>query len=95
MKIIGLSKLQLYCDTHPDIRKWIENWLCDVRNSSWATPQDIKNVYPSASFLSDRKVIFNVKGNHYRLLVQVAFNTQIVAVLWIGNHSEYSKQLGN
>lgn len=56
---------------------------------SWVTPQDIKDRYPAASFLHGNVVIFNVRGNNYRMQVNVAFKTRIVTVLWIGTHSEY------
>ena len=56
---------------------------------SWATPQDIKARYVSASFLHGNVVIFNVRGNTYRLEVHVAFRNRIVTVLWLGTHREY------
>ena len=58
----------------------------------WSTPQDVKESYASASFLADRIVIFNVKGNRYRLGVQVAYNTGVVVVRWAGTHADYTKR---
>lgn len=90
MRVIGIGRLSSFCDEHADCRDWIANWKRDVENSTWKTPQDIKARYSTASFLPDRRVIFNVRGNNYRLEVRVAFQTQIVDVLWIGTHAQYS-----
>lgn len=89
MKIIGIGVLHTFCVKHADCRKWISNWILDTRSSRWETTHDIKNRYPSASFLEGNVVIFNVRGNTYRLETQVAFLTSVVAVKWMGTHSEY------
>jgi mRNA interferase HigB len=72
-----------------DARGWIENWLADVESAAWTTPQDIRHRYASASFLAEGMVIFNVKGNAYRLEVTVAYRTGVVSIEWIGTHREY------
>jgi mRNA interferase HigB len=50
---------------HADARPWIENWVAELERTQWKTPQDVKNMYASASFLAGNVVIFNVKGNRY------------------------------
>jgi mRNA interferase HigB len=92
LRIIGLRVLKDFCDAHADCREWIENWISDVESQNWKTPQQIKDRYASASFLADRVVIFNVRGNNYRLEVQVAFNSGVVLIRWIGTHAEYSSR---
>jgi mRNA interferase HigB len=92
MRIAGRDKLDEFAGAHVDARSWIENWIADTETAQWLTPQSIKDSYSSASFLADRVVIFNVKGNHYRLEVQVAYNTGLVVVRWIGTHAEYTKR---
>lgn len=92
MKIIGLGLLSAFCDEHADCRGWIANWIQDVRQATWSTPQDIKLRYPTASFLGQNVVIFNVRGNVYRLQTQVALRVGVVAVKWIGTHAEYDKR---
>lgn len=92
MRIIGLGVLSAFCDEHADCRKWISNWIRDVQQSEWKTTHDIKARYPSASFLANNVVIFNVRGNEYRLETQVAFGVGVVAIKWIGTHSEYDKR---
>jgi mRNA interferase HigB len=93
MLLIGRELLDEFAKAHADARAWIENWIADVEAARWRTPQDIKSTYASASFLENRIVIFNVKGNRYRLEVHVTFNTGIVRVRWAGTHAEYTKRM--
>jgi len=92
MTLVGQEKLYQFITKHPDTRSWIENWISDVQNANWQNTKDVKCRYSSASFLADRIVIFNVKGNSYRLEVQIAYKTQKVIVKWAGTHAEYSKR---
>jgi mRNA interferase HigB len=89
MTVIGRDKLDAFCVKHADARKWIENWLADAETAVWSSPQHIRSRYASASFLADNIVIFNVKGNDYRLEVLVAYKTSVIIVQWIGTHAEY------
>lgn len=79
---------------HSETRNWIHNWIADVEKMEWKTPVDIKRFYSSASVLSENRVIFNVKGNKYRMETQVAFHVKVVAIKWIGIHQEYTKRFG-
>lgn len=92
MKVVGRETLDRFCSRHADARKWITSWLAEVDSSHWATPQAIKDRYSTASFVGGNTVIFNVKGNDYRLEVVVAFKTGIVAVKWAGTHAEYDER---
>jgi mRNA interferase HigB len=92
MKILDRERLDRFCRKHADARRWIENWLADVENAAWTTPQDIRRRYASASFLPEGVVIFNVKGNAYRLEVSVVFRTGVVVIEWIGTHPEYDER---
>lgn len=89
MRLIGKEILDKFCKKHPDCKLWIENWIVDVKAANWKSLNDLKERYPSASILAENIVIFNVKGNSHRLAVQIAMKTQIIAVKWIGTHSEY------
>ncbi len=93
MRITGRDKLDEFSGTHTDARSWIENWIADAETAKWLTPQDIKRNYASASFLASNIVIFNVKGNRYRLEVRIAYNTGVVVVRWAGTHAEYTKRM--
>jgi mRNA interferase HigB len=82
MRIAGRERLEQFCRKHADARTWIEHWLADVETAVWA----------SASFLPDGVVIFNVKGNAYRLEVAVAYRTATVSIRWAGTHREYDQR---
>lgn len=92
MRIVGRNTLDAFCAKHADARKWIEAWLHETEGASWPTPQHIKDRYPSASFLPTNAVIFNVKGNQYRLEVIVAYEAGVVIVVWAGTHAEYDER---
>jgi mRNA interferase HigB len=93
MRLVGREKLDGFVAAHADARAWIENWIADVETAQWLTPQAIKTSYASASFLAERVVIFNVRGNRYRLEVQLAYNTGLVIVRWAGTHAQYTKRM--
>ena len=92
MKVVGRERLQAFCVQHADARKWIENWLFEVEVANWSAPGDITARFPSASFLAGNVVIFNVKGNDYRLEVTAAYKTGVVVVKWAGTHSDYDRR---
>ncbi len=92
MKVVGRSHLAEFCSNHADARKWIEHWLSEVEQASWTAPRHIRARYTSASFLANNLVIFNVKGNDYRLEVRVAYQSSVVVIQWIGTHAEYDQR---
>lgn len=92
MKIAGRNLLDSFCAKHTDARRWIENWLADAEAAAWTTSHEIRDRYSSASFLAGNLVIFNVKGNAYRLETICAYRTGIVIVKWIGTHAEYDER---
>ncbi|MEK6710810.1 MAG: type II toxin-antitoxin system HigB family toxin [Nitrospinota bacterium] len=94
MKIVGRQQLLDFTKNHADARSWIATWIAVVEAAEWKTSQDIKNLYRSASFLADNAVVFNVKGNRYRLEVQVAYGQGTVSVKFAGTHAEYTRRLG-
>ena len=93
MHIAGREKLDDFVRKHADARAWIENWIADTGKVRWRTPRDIKNDYASASFLANNVVIFNVKGNQYRLEVLVAYNAGVAMIRWAGTHAQYTKRM--
>jgi HTH-type transcriptional regulator/antitoxin HigA len=77
----------------PDCEQQLKAWYQEAESSVWKGPRDIKSNYPSASFLSDNRVVFNIKGNHYRLIVKVNYSFKIVWIWFLGTHSQYDRQL--
>jgi mRNA interferase HigB len=92
MRVLGIGKLDNFKKKHANCRGALNAWLEEVENSVWLTTHDIKARYDSADFLADNRVIFNIKGNHYRLVVKVRFENSIVLIEWIGTHAQYSKK---
>ncbi len=92
MQLLGLTKLDTFKRQHADARGPLDVWRIEVEQALWGGPQDIKERYPSASFLADNRVIFNIKGNTYRLVVKAKYQNGIVLIEWIGTHAEYSKK---
>lgn len=91
MKIVGKKRLIAFAQHHADIRSSIQAWLCEVEEAEWESPRDIRERFSSASFLSDNRVVFNLKGNRYRLDAKIAYGTRIVVVKRIGTHAEYDR----
>lgn len=91
MNLLGRELLDDYMRRYADTRHPLASWIAEVGSARWLTPQDIKNRYRSADFISGNRVIFNLKGNHHRIIVVVSYRPGIVRVSWIGTHAEYSK----
>jgi mRNA interferase HigB len=69
----------------------LQSWVKEVEAADWKTPQDVKNRYRSVDYLPGNRIIFNIKGNNYRLVVVVVYQAGVVRVSWIGTHAEYDK----
>lgn len=92
MKLVGRDILEEFIVRYADARGQMTSWVAETEAATWQSPQDIKVRYASASFLSDNTVIFNIKGNSYRLEAKIAYKTSVVMVVWVGTHAEYSKR---
>jgi len=91
MKLIGKDVLYEFKSQYIEVRSQINSWEAEVNAAQWDTPLDIKRRYVAASFLKNNQVVFNIKGNKYRLLVRVDYANKIVLVKKAGNHKEYMK----
>jgi len=92
MRLIGKQLLEEFSERHADARGWIENWIADVEGSIWQTPQELKSKYPKASLLAGNVVIFDVRGNDYRLETIIAYRNALVQAIWAGTHAQYDKR---
>lgn len=92
MKLLGREILHQLTAKHPDTRGWVRSWTSEVEDATWRSPNDIKRRYASASFLSDNRVVFNVRGNDFRLEARIAYGVGVVQVIWAGTHAEYTKR---
>lgn len=91
MRIIAKKILREFWETHPDSEQQLKSWFQETSKSEWSNPNHIKKEYPSASFLADNRVVFNIKGNNYRLIVKLNYDYKIVWIRFIGTHAEYDK----
>ncbi len=89
MRVIAVSTLRAFWEKHPDAEQPLLAWHDEVLAAHWQKPADIKALYRSASILKNRRVVFNIKGNDYRLVVAIAYRLQAVYVKFVGTHAEY------
>ncbi len=92
MKVLGRDKLVAFARKHANSKKALDVWFVETSRAVWQSPKDIKAHYRSADFLSENRVIFNIKGNHYRLIIKVKYQYGLAIIEWIGTHAEYDKQ---
>lgn len=78
-------------EEHPDAQQALQTWYTDVKQADWKTPTDIKAIYRNASIVANNRVVFNIMGNKYRLVVAVRYGYGLVYIRFIGNHQEYDK----
>lgn len=91
MKLISVAKLKHFWIMYPDSEQQLKAWVDEIKKSNWQSPNDIKAIYKSASILKNRRVVFNICGNKYRLIVAIAYQQQIIYVKFIGTHEQYDK----
>ena len=91
VRIIGYRQLDAFSRKHRDAAAPLARWCREVAAVEWSGPQAIREMFAAASFRPSNRVIFNLKGNAYRLVVRVNFPLQQVIVEWIGTHAEYNR----
>ena len=90
-RIFAKSTLRIFWESHPDSEQYLKTWFDTAMNSGWKSPNEVKQTYASASILKDGRVVFNIKGNTYRLVVKLNFEKQWIFIRFIGTHEEYDK----
>lgn len=91
MRIISRKTLLEFWEHYPDAELPLQAWYHDAKRARWKTPADIKNVYRNASFVGNNRVVFNIKGNQYRLVVAIQYQHGIIYIRFVGTHAEYDK----
>lgn len=89
MQIISRKSLKTFWDRHPDSQRPLQAWYSDTKHASWKSPTDIKSVYRNASIIANNRVVFNIKGNKYRLVVAIQYEYGIVYIRFVGTHRDY------
>ncbi len=91
MHIVLLKALRLFWTVHPDAEQPLRAWYAIARRAHWRTPTDIRADYGSASFVGNNRVVFNIKGNDYRLIVLAEYRKGKLFVRFVGTHTEYDR----
>lgn len=89
MRIVAVKFLREFWGKYPDAEQPLKSWVDEAKKAEWVQPSEIKEQYRNASILKNRRVVFNIKGNDYRLVVSMAYQYQAVYVKFIGTHKEY------
>ena len=92
MRIIAKRTLvQFWESGHGDAEQPLKAWHALAKAASWSDPKEIKAMFASASFLANNRVVFNISGNKYRLVVKVEYELKAVYIRFIGSHADYDK----
>lgn len=91
MRIIARSSLEAFWNSHADSKQALLAWHDEAKAATWMSPQAIKDQYASASFIGNNRVVFNIKGGHYRLITAVSYKFSAIYIKFIGTHAEYNK----
>ena len=83
--------MRKFWEKHAETEQYLKTWYDTAMSSEWRDPNDIKRTYANASILKNSRVVFNIKGNDYRLVAKINFEKQWLFVRFIGTHSEYDK----
>ena len=90
-RIFAKSTLREFWEKHPESEQYLKTWFDTVNNSNWKSPNDVKQTYASASILKESRIVFNIKGNAFRLVAKFNFEKQWVFIRIIGTHEDYDK----
>lgn len=90
-RIIAKRTLSEFWVKHANSEQYLKTWHETAKNSKWNSPNDVKNTYVNASILKNNRVVFNIKGNSYRLIVKFNYLKQWAFIRFIGTHAEYDK----
>jgi mRNA interferase HigB len=90
-RIFSKSTLREFWETYTDSEQYLKTWYDTAMNSNWKTPNDVKQTYANASILKNSRIVFNIKGNFYRLVAKFNFEKQWIFIRFIGTHVEYDQ----
>jgi mRNA interferase HigB len=91
MRIVARPMLRSYWEANPDSEESLRAWHSVVKRADWSTPQELKAQIRNASILKKGRVVFNIKGNTYRLVTSINYDYRMVYVRFIGTHKEYDQ----
>ena len=90
-RIFAKSTLREYWQKKPESEQYLKTWYDTAISSDWETPNDVKQTYANASILKNNRIVFNIKGNSFRVVVKFNFIKKWIFIRFIGTHEEYDK----
>lgn len=91
MRIIARNTLINYWRNYPEVEQPLKSWYDEVLNAKWKSPNELKKQFRNASVITNKRVVFNIKGNSYRLIADIDYRIGIVFIVWLGTHKKYDK----
>ncbi len=91
MRVIAVKTLKEQWTAYPQAEQALLAWYEEAEIAQWNSPNELKQQYRNASILTDKRVVFNIHGNTYRLIVDIEYRLKIVFVVWFGTHKQYDK----
>jgi len=91
VRVVKRKTLVDFYSKHKETKNQLDVWYYEAKNSNWNNPVEVKEKYGTASIVGDNKVVFNIKGNKYRLVTKINYQMKIVYIKFIGTHKEYDK----
>jgi len=90
-RIFSKSTLRAFWEVHIESEQYLKTWYETVKNADWKSPNDVKFTYANASILKNSRIVFNIKGNSFRLIAKFNFEKQWVFIRFIGTHQDYNQ----
>ena len=91
MRIIARKTLVEFWAMHSDAEEPLKAWFHETRHADWSSPDELKQRYPSASIICRNRVVFNIKGNKYRLIASINYAYKLLYIRFVGTHAEYDQ----
>jgi mRNA interferase HigB len=89
MRVIAKRSLRAFWERYPDAEEPLLAWYREVEKEDWSQPAEVKEKYGNASILKENRVVFNIKGNDYRLVVKINYPYRVIYVRFVGTHAQY------
>lgn len=91
VRVIAVKTIRNYWKKYPVAKQQLLSWYEEACSAEWNHPNELKEQFHNASILTNKRVVFNIHGNDYRLIVDIEFRLKIVFIVWFGSHPEYDK----
>lgn len=91
MRVVAVKTLKSYIKKFPQAKQAILSWYEEAEKAEWDNPNELKRQYHQSSIISKKRVVFNIHGNSFRLVVDIEYRLKIVFVVWFGTHKQYDE----